>query len=51
MDVRLVTGPKWYQTLSTKFVLQKCYVKNLVAFRKIKEVWTVNKPAYVVILY
>ena len=49
VDIRLVMNDKDYQKLVSTpfFVSQKIFDKNLVAAHKIKEVLTLNKPAYV----
>lgn len=49
VNIRLVTNAKDYQKLVSTpiFVSQKIFDKNLVTAHKIKEVLTLNKPAYV----
>ena len=49
VDVRLVTGQKKLFKLVSKptFVNSKIFDKNLVALHKMKEVLTLDRPAYV----
>ena len=49
IDVRLNTNAKDYKKLVSRpsFVSQKTFNKDLVAIRKIKEILTFNKLAYV----
>lgn len=49
IDVRLNTNAKDYKKLVSRpsFVSQKIFNKDLVAIRKIKEILTFNKLAYV----
>ena len=48
VDEELIENAKDYQKLVSKpsFVLQKTFNKNLMAVHVIKEVLTLNKPAY-----